>query len=163
MRSLVVVALMAGLVSGAVAAPAPAPSAKGLIILVRHAERPPGSPSDDPSLTDAGQARARRLAAALAKAEIDAIFTTRFRRTQETAKPVADLLRLTAIVESDPEQLIAQLRTHAGETVLVVGHSDTIPDVIAAFGGPPVTIGEDEFDDLFVLVPGTGALARLKY
>ena len=72
-----------------------------------------------------------------------------FVATQETAKPLADLLQLTPIEESDPVQLVAKLRTHGNETVLVVGHSDTVPDVIKAFGGPTVTIADDNFvDDL---------------
>ena len=99
----------------------------------------------------------------MAAADVRAVFTTRFRRTQETAKPLADRLRLSPIVASDPAQLLAELRTRGNETVLVVGHSDTVPGVIQAFGGPAVTIGDDAFDDLFVLVPATGALTRLKY
>jgi len=144
-------------------APSPTPTAKGLILLVRHAERVQSAANDDPPLTDAGKARAQRLAAMLAKAEIRSVFITRFRRTQETVKPLTDLLHLTPIEESDTPQLIAKLRTHADETVLVVGHSDTVPDVIQAFGGPNVTIADDAFDDLFVLSPATGALTRLKY
>ena len=147
----------------AIGAPSPVPPGKGLIILVRHAERVQSAMTDDAPLADAGRARAQRLAAVLAKAEIRAVFTTRFRRTQETAKPVADLLQLTPIEESDSVQLVAKLRTHGNETVLVVGHSDTVPDIIKAFGGPTVTIADNEFDDLFVLAPATGALTRLKY
>lgn len=164
LRSFAVVAIIGiVLVGRALASPSPAPPAKGLIILVRHAERAQAAATEDVPLTDAGRARAQRLAGLLAKAEIKTVFVTRFRRTQETAKPLADLLRLTPIEESDTEQLIAKLRTHGDETVLVVGHSDTVPDVIKAFGGPAVTIADDDFDDLFVLAPATGAVTRLKY
>src|SRR5262245_9330244 len=110
------------------AGPSPTP-AKGLFLLVRHAERVPSPATEDPPLTDAGRARAERLAAMLAKSEIRAIFVTRFRRTLETAKPLADLLKLTPTEESDSQQLIAKLRSHTDEIVLVVGHSDTVPDV----------------------------------
>jgi broad specificity phosphatase PhoE len=99
----------------------------------------------------------------LAKSGVRTVFITRFRRTKDTAQPLADALQLAPIVESDTVQLIAKLRTHLDETVLVVGHSDTVPDVIQAFGGPSVTIADDAFDDLFVLSPATGALTRLKY
>ena len=99
----------------------------------------------------------------VADAGVRAIYITRFRRTQETAKPAADLLGLTPIVESDTTELVTALKARGNETVLVVGHSDTLPDVIAAFGGPAVTIGDDDFDDLFVLVPATGAVTRLAY
>ena len=156
------VLLLTGFAGGAGAAAAP--STKGLIILVRHAERPPTSaPTDDPSLTDAGKARAERLATVVADAGVKAIYTTRFRRTQETAKPAADRLRLTPIVESDTTELVNALRQRGDETLLVIGHSDTLPDVIKAFGGPAVTIGDDDFDDLFVLVPSTGTVTRLSY
>ena len=151
------------LIGLAIGAPSPAAAGKGLIILVRHAERVQSAMTDDVPLTDAGRARAQKLAAMLAEAEIRAVFTTRFRRTQETAKPLADLLKLTPIEASDTVQLVAKLRTQGDGTVLVVGHSDTVPDVIKAFGGPTVTIADEEFDDLFVLAPATGALTRLKY
>lgn len=155
----IVVLVLGGLGTGAT----PAAPGKGLIILVRHAERSQAAASDDPPLTDAGNARAQRLAAMLAKSRITTVFVTRFQRTQETARPLADLLKLTPIDKSDSDQLIAELRTRGSDTVLVVGHSDTVPDVIKAFGGPTVTIDDDDFDDLFVLVPATGALARFKY
>jgi len=158
------VAIAAILLSGlALGAPSPAPAGPSLIFLVRHAERVQAAMNDDVPLTDAGKARAQRLGALLAKAGIKTIFVTRFRRTQETAKPIADLLQLTPLEESDTVQLVAKLRTQGNETVLVVGHSDTVPDVIKAFGGPAVTIGDDEFDALFVLVPATGTLTRITY
>ncbi len=158
------VALAAIFVAGSAAAgPSPAPAGKGVIILVRHAERVPAPMTEDAPLADAGKARAERLATVLAKADVKAIFVTRFRRTQETARPLAERLGLAAIVESDTDALIAKLRTHGSETVLVVGHSDTVPDVIRAFGGPAVTIADDEFDALFVLEPASGTLTRLAY
>jgi phosphohistidine phosphatase SixA len=166
MRHLAVVCSIALALSTGLTSPAEAAEAagKGLILLVRHAERPPmNAPTDDPSLTDAGKARAARLATVLADADIRTIFITRFRRTQETAAPIAAKLKLTPAVESDTDGLVTALKARGDATVLVVGHSDTLPDVIKAFGGPAVTIGDDDFDDLFVLVPGTGGLTRLAY
>ncbi len=160
--SAAVLAIAAVIVIGLTGAP-PAPTAQGLILLVRHAERAPSAPTDDPPLTEAGKARAERLAAMVAKAGVRTVFTTRFRRTQETAKPLLDVLKLERTEESDTDQLVAKLRARLDENVLVVGHSDTVPDVIKAFGGPAVAIDDDEFDDLFVLAPATGALVRLKY
>lgn len=164
--SVLLSSLAALLVFGCVldARAADVPPAKGLILLVRHAERPPlDAPGDDPSLTDAGRVRAERLANAVARYEVRAIYVTRFRRTRETAKPTAERLGLTPIVESDTTELVKALKARGDGTVLVVGHSDTIPDVIAAFGGPAVAIADDDFDDLFVLTPATGALDRLTY
>jgi broad specificity phosphatase PhoE len=155
-----VVVMMMGLALGA---PSPVPAANGLILLVRHAERVPSAMTEDAPLTEAGKARAQKLAALLATAGIKTIFVTRFRRTIDTAQPLAEALHLTPTVESDTQQLVAKLRSHLDENVLVVGHSDTVPDVIKAFGGPTVTIGDDDFDGLFVLAPATGALTRLAY
>lgn len=164
-RLAVVVSIALALLAGSVAPTAAADSAaKGLILLVRHAERPPlEAPGDDPSLTDAGKSRADKLPAAVAKYAVRKIYITRFRRTRETAQPTADRLGLTPIVESDTTELVTALKTRGDATVLVVGHSDTIPDVIKAFGGPAVAIADDDFDDLFVLVPATGELTRLSY
>jgi broad specificity phosphatase PhoE len=158
--SLVALVAVASLAFGAPPAAAPG---KGIFLLVRHAERVQAAMNDDAPLTDAGRARAQKLAGTLAKAGIDAIYVTRFQRTKDTAQPLADALRLTPIVKSDTDDLVADLKQHVNDTVLVVGHSDTVPDVIKAFGGPSVTIGDDDFGDLFVLVPATGALTRLSY
>lgn len=158
--SFVAVVVLAGLATGA---PPAASTGKGLFLLVRHAERVAAPATEDVALTDAGRARAQKLAGMLAKAGVDAIYVTRFQRTKETAQPLADAVHLTPNVENDTDALIAKLKQHTDQTVLVVGHSDTVPDVIKAFGGPNVTIGDDEFGDLFVLVPGTGALTRLAY
>jgi broad specificity phosphatase PhoE len=165
MRRAAALSTALALALGLAASPAAGETAgKGLILLVRHAERPAASSAgDDPSLTDAGKARAERLATVLADAGIRAVFVTRFRRTQETAAPLAERLKLTPIVESATDDLVTALKARGDETRLVVGHSDTLPDVITAFGGPAVAIGDDDYDDLFVLVPATRALTRLTY
>jgi phosphohistidine phosphatase SixA len=144
-------------------APCAAAPTSGVISLVRHAERVQAPMDEDPPLTDAGRARAQRLASLLAQAGVKTIFTTRFRRTRETAEPLATALKLQPEVESETHALVSKLKAHAGEIVLVVGHSDTVPDIISAFGGPTMTIADDQFDDVFVLVPATGACVRLKY
>jgi len=164
----------------------PAAAADQVIFLVRHAERAatpaaqppapaPGQPppghgmmGEDPQLSPAGQQRAERLAAMLAAADIRHIFTTEFRRTRQTAAPLAARLKLTAVMSAakDPDPLVAQLHKMAGN-VLVVGHSNTLPDLLKKLGvTTQITIADDQFDDLFVLVrPATGAptLVRLKY
>ncbi len=134
----------------------------GMIILVRHAERGTAA-GPDPSLTDEGKSRAQILAEMLAGAGIRAIFTTGLKRTQETAKPLATSLHIEPEVVSETNALVAALKTHSNETVLVVGHSDTIPEIIKALGGPNVEIGDAEFDAVFVFVPATGAVTRFKY
>jgi broad specificity phosphatase PhoE len=151
------------MIGSATLLPRVAAAAPGTIVLVRHAERAPAPMTDDPPLTDAGSARAARLAERLARADVKAIFVTRFRRSRDTAAPLAAALKLEPVVESETSALVAKLKARDEPTVLVVGHSDTLPDIVKAFGGPTVTIADDQFDDLFVLVPATGACLRLTY
>lgn len=137
-----------------------------LVVLVRHAEKAE-APPDDVALSEAGRARARALADALASAHVDAIVTSQFRRTRETAEPVAAATRVApTIVPTDPDlgahaRAVADRVRQAGSTVLVVGHSDTIPAIISALGGPDVgPICEAEYANLFLLVLAEGQPPR---
>jgi broad specificity phosphatase PhoE len=130
------------------------------IIVVRHAEKA-RSGSTDPPLSAAGVLRARSLAHALGDIDvlsgIDAIYASPYRRTRDTAKPLASALGLK-IEKYDPLDSAAVakrvLSRHTGQSVLIVGHSNTIGDLIAAFGGsedvPP--IADDEYDNMYILV-----------
>lgn len=130
------------------------------VILVRHAEKAPGAPAmnDDPPLTPEGEARAKKLAVMLAKSGITAIYTTPFTRTRNTAAPLATALKLTPIeVKTGPTfaaDMAAKLRAEpAGSTVLVVGHSNSTPNVMKALGiaNPPVIDDATEFDNVFIV------------
>ena len=156
-----------------VSLPAPAEAQK-LVIAVRHAERADGGTGGltmtgtpaDPLLSAAGEARAARLAGMLVDSGITVIFTTEFRRTQDTAKPLAAKLGLIPVVNkgTDTAALLARLKAnHANDVVLVVGHSNTLPAIVKGLTGREVTIADSQYDDLFVLVPGTGTMSRLKY
>lgn len=98
------------------------------IILVRHAEKV--DDSADPDLSQAGYERAVRLAELLENVEFDAVYSTDFLRTRETAKPIADANNLTILgyshqnLSEEAENLIED---HKGETILISGHSDTTP------------------------------------
>ncbi len=149
-------------------------SAQQTIIFVRHAERADGGAGvgtmsgapADPPLSAAGEARAARLAGMLADAGIKAIVATEFKRTQDTGKPLAARLGLTVqvIPAKDTAALVATLkRDHANDVVLIIGHSNTVPDLIKAFGGKAVTMRDDEYDAIYVLHPATGALTLIRY
>lgn len=138
-----------------------------LVVLVRHAEKAE-APPDDVALSEAGRARGRALAEALASAHVDAIVTSQFRRTRETAEPVATASRVAPTIvptESDNgahARAVADRVRQAGSTVLVVGHSDTVPAIISALGGPDVgSICEAEYANLFLLVLAEGQPPRL--
>jgi amino acid transporter/phosphohistidine phosphatase SixA len=141
--------------------------AQKLVLIVRHAERADQGMQDevDPTLSAAGQARAEKLAAMLADADIKAIYVTAYRRTQQTAAPLAARIHVKPEpIPSTTPALVARLKSeHANHVVLIVGHSNTIGDIIKALGGPGVAIGDREYDNLFVLVPATGAMTRIRY
>ncbi len=144
------------------------------MIFVRHAERA-GPSADDPGLTPAGQRRAAELARQLIDADvvagIDAIFSTPYNRTRETVKPVADALDLpVTIYDPDDNEAVLEtiLRNHKGKIILVVGHSDTLPTLIADLGAskkvPP--IAETEYDNIYIIsIPwfGKTKTIRLRY
>ncbi len=132
------------------------------VVLVRHAE-PAATGGNDPSLSTTGKKRAVTLSKMLAGAGITAIFTSELKRTKETAAPLAQQLSITPVViAGDPLAAAAQVSA-AGARVLVVGHSNTVPPLIKALGGPAnVVINPTEFDRFFVLqVPASGAASLL--
>ena len=124
------------------------------VILVRHAEKAPGTIADVP-ISPAGQCRAEGLARILADAGVKKIYATEFIRTQQTAEPLAKKLGIQTekITSEDVTGLVTKLRSgSAVGTALVVGHSNTVPDIINRLGAGKVPpIAEGEFDRLFVV------------
>ncbi len=150
------------------------------VYLVRHAERA-DEPRQDPPLTEKGTARSHELARVLGKANVTAIITSQFLRTKNTAEPLSKQANVPvtsislSLNPSNPRQISEQSNTEvtnkilerAGQSVLVVGHSNSIPDVIKMLGGDvtPV-IDEKKFDDLFVVTvyaKGKAKVAHMKY
>lgn len=142
--------------------------AQRMVILTRHAERADGAAtmgSSDPKLSAAGTERAAKLAAMLSDANIGAIFTTEYARTKDTAAPLALKIKITAeaVSASQMNALIDKIKALPDATVFVVGHSNTVPMIIKALGGPDVSIGDNEYDNLFFFVPATKTLTRVRY
>jgi broad specificity phosphatase PhoE len=130
------------------------------VILVRHAEKA-SETERDPVLSDAGTQRARDLANALVDAGIGSIITTQFQRTRLTAADVITATKLTPIVVragggSHAADVAATIRSRpAGEVVLVVGHSNTVNEIIAALGGPAMpNLCDSQYANLFILEMG---------
>lgn len=142
---------------------ATAARAQRAIFLVRHAEKV--DESRDPPLSEAGQARARALAALLKDAGIRAIYVSEYRRTRQTAEPLARKLGLSpvTVAAADREGLLRSLRVdHRDDVVLVVGHGDTLPPLLKALGSPQeIGIARGDYDNLFLLVPRAGAAPTL--
>lgn len=141
------------------------------IIFVRHAEKDLSVP-DDPPLSEAGRTRVAELTRQLVDADViagvDAIYATPFRRTQQTAAPLADALDLpiNTYDASDNEAVLETiLERHKGKIILVVGHSDTIPTLIANLGAskqvPP--IHENEYDNIYIIsIPWFGKTKTIR-
>jgi broad specificity phosphatase PhoE len=130
-------------------------------ILIRHADV--DADGTDPELNAAGNARARELVHMLGDAGIVAILVTSLRRSRQTAAPLAAALSIDPIQADEVAEVVAAIRGQQQDAaVLVVGHTNTVPEIIAALGGPTgVTIAADEFDRMFVL--SHGHLTRLRY
>ena len=135
-------------------APSLASADAKFIYLTRHAEK--SATGTDPALTAEGVTRANNIAAAIKKAGITGIYSTNYVRTKQTAQPLATLLNLP-VQTYDANQLAsfaAQLRALPGNT-LVVGHSDTTPELIRLLSGDVVpAIPETEFDRLYQIAIG---------
>ena len=157
-----------------------ASAAQQTVIIVRHGEKVEKLESGDigkdakdvkdPPLSVVGMARAEKLAQMLSATKINAIYVTQYRRTAMHATPLATRQGITPVVvpAADTAGLIKRLASHgADETVLVVGHSNTVPLVLKGLGAvEEVKLTEDEYDNLFMLVPKPGAaptVTRLKY
>lgn len=135
------------------------------VIVLRHAEKLVDAGAD-PALSPEGEARAARYAARFGAAGLAAVYATPFRRTQDTAAPVAAAAGV-AVVAYDPKDaagLVARvLDEHRGGAVLVVGHSNTIGPIVQAFGGmAPDLVPDTEYGEVFVVtVPRFGRVSTL--
>jgi broad specificity phosphatase PhoE len=142
-----------------------------VVLLVRHAERADDGPGDpqvamdrqmaqDPPLSEAGRLRSSLLAELLRDAGITRIHSTDYRRTRETADPTSAATGVEVAIydPSDLDAFAEELRSSPGRH-LVVGHSNTTPELVAALGGDPGLPMESlEYDRLYVVtLEETGA------
>lgn len=168
MRSATAVAALALWVVAGVAA-AGEEAGTTTVFVVRHAEK--SAEPGDPPLDAAGERRAKELVRVLADVGVDALIATQFRRTRETLLPLAQERGLeVGSLPVDAADLTAQSRDvarmildrHRGGTVVVAGHSNTVPLLLAALGvdDPPI-LTETDYDDLFVVTIAPGGDRRL--
>ena len=138
----------------------PAPPAPNIYV-ARHLNTPAGQ--RDPDLLPEGQRAAQSLATWFGRERLRAIYVSDFRRTRQTAAPLAARLGLTPIVydPADTPALIARVR--AGPLpALIVGHSNTVPDIVAQLGGErPGPLGHEDFGDIWRVAAG-GVTHRLR-
>jgi broad specificity phosphatase PhoE len=129
------------------------------VILARHAEKE-AEPAADPPLTAAGAERAQELARIVESAGVTAVYATQFARTRLTAEPSArkagiavEVVPASGNAKGYAAEVAKVIREkHAGGTVLVVSHSNTVPLIVEALGGSTVRpIGEDDYDNLIIV------------
>lgn len=144
------------------------PASDTVVLLVRHAEK--AGPTGDVALSAAGEARAKALIEVARDAKVSAIITTQFQRTRQTAAPTAELLGITPVVvaasANTAEHVAAVVRTireqHAGQTVLVVGHSNTVPAIATALGAPKLAdLCDSVYDALLIVTIASDGATRL--
>lgn len=138
------------------------------VIIVRHAERATSDPRDPP-LDSIGRVRAEALAEAVRGAGVQAIYVTQYRRTRETAEPLARALGITpeVITAGTPASAHASavartlLDRHRGQVALVVGHSNTIGPIARALGAPLRENLEDhEYEHLYIVTADGSSPAK---
>lgn len=146
-------------------------------VVLRHAEKQLGT-IDDPPLSTEGEARAVRLADLLGGSaplgKVTAIYASDTRRAEQTVKPLAERLGLTIErypARDAPEVVARALQAHAGGVIVIVGHSNTVPELVAAasrgrFHPQPQGMMDDDFGTIFVVAAprwAPEALLRLHY
>lgn len=121
-------------------------------ILLRHCEKAGG---DDPDLTSRGKTRAKALVNVLEHDQVDAIYSTPFKRTRETVKPLATQRKLTVqlVEERDEKKLVAKLiQDHKGKSVVLASHVNVIPDLVSTMGiHEPLHMDESDYGDMFIV------------
>lgn len=149
--------------------PAEEPQQPTLVFFVRHAEKARDDPKD-PNLNEAGRQRAQDLAQLLSVAGVTHLFSSEFRRTQQTLAPLAQQQKLEVQVISaeDPDkQKGALLQLPSGSVAVVAGHSNTVPALVQSVGGSLDGLLQDEqygamlhhgeYDRLFLVILSAGA------
>jgi broad specificity phosphatase PhoE len=142
--------------------------AQKAIVVVRHAEK--ADQSKDPVLSAEGTARANALAQSLRGMDVKEVYVTQYQRTPLTAAPLmaAKGLKPVVVQAEASAELVERIRKeHPKDAVVVVGHSNTVPQILKLLGvTETIEIPDSEYDNLFLVVPaasGPPTLLRLKY
>ncbi len=157
--AILLTALLVGPLMAPIELHAQSADGSSIVYLVRHAEKATDGDLSDPLLSAPGVVRANLVADMLVDIPLTTVYSTSFFRTVDTASPTAGMHGLP-ITDYDPRsrgamaELVVTLRTTPGHH-LVVGHSNTTPDLVEALGGDQVSaIDEAEYDRLYIVVIG---------
>ncbi len=121
-----------------------------VIFIVRHCEKAMES-TDNPNLAEEGKKRATHLAEILKNTGIEAVYSTNYKRTMQTAEPLATVLKITPNAYEPREAAFGEMLRKSGKKVLVVGHSNTVPDLLNQLTGTNNYQPNDGYGDLWVV------------
>ena len=149
---------------------APAAASPGIktIIIVRHAEVASTKHGGDPVLSDDGRTRALELARVLADTQLRTVYTTHLQRSRLTAEPLPRHAGEKPTVIDEVPAILAALRAEPwGATALVIGHSNTVPELVRGLTGQELPRTEPiVFDRMWIVTltrDGGASLLRLRY
>lgn len=140
----------------------PGPPAEPAYFVMRHLHTPAGE--QDPDLTAEGQRHAALLANWFGTEALEAIYVSSYKRSRQTAAPLAARLGLTPVVydPADTPGLLARVR-QGPFPVLIVGHSNTVPDIVERLGGErPGPLAHEDFGDIWRVAGGRTQRFRLE-
>ena len=131
------------------------------VYVIRHLQKAAG---DDPPLTSEGAAGAQKLSELLAKKNVTAVYATQTRRAMQTAEPLAKKLGLTVTTydPKDPAALAEKVAKQKG-AALIVGHSNTVPELVAKLGGKqPGPLADTDYGTVFVVRAGSADVEQIQ-
>lgn len=127
-----------------------AQTSPSVIFIVRHCEKAMES-TDNPNLAEEGKKRAAHLAEILKNTGIEAVYSTNYKRTMQTAEPLANAMKLSPVVYEPRDANFGEQLSKSGKKVLVVGHSNTVPDLLNQLSGTKNYQPNDGYGDLWVV------------
>jgi 2,3-bisphosphoglycerate-dependent phosphoglycerate mutase len=140
------------------------------VIIVRHAEKNIEPNNPDPDLSPAGQVRAQEIARMLGDTEVQAIYATQYKRTEQTVAPLASRLNVpvTSVDARQSAELTQRiLSNNRGQTVFIAGHNNTVPEIVNMLSGENYPqIPESEYDNMFIVTIyrfGKAKVLKVKY
>ena len=138
------------------------------IILVRHVEKDTAPTADkkDPELAESGKERAKKLVTATKKYKFDEIYSTDFKRTRQTAEPTAAKRKKSVQTydASKPQELVDKIMASKNDKFLVVGHSNTIPQLANLIGKRQVfrDLLDTEYSVIWVVKLKNGVVEKIE-
>ena len=140
-----------------------------LLVVVRHAEKGPKAEDDRKTpLSTEGKKRAEALVHVLGMLNVDVIYTSDYLRTKQTVQPLADSRKIEPREQTNVDELLLEIRSkQRGKVVVIAGHSNTVPEIVAKLGGGDIGPMDDkQYDNLYIVVlrpTGEARLLKLRY